>query len=161
MPTQGAWISIFTEEVWQDPVRNKNRRAFPLTRPASVMAGLIKEGDLIIDYMKGRNCIVGVAQVTTRSQSGTQTRRSPVRYDNNYELGGRSILYTSKSSRSWCTKMDFWFRISCHNFRYSTDSKGQTNGGVFSAQPNVGTMRMEKLFFRSFNAACRPDDRIP
>jgi hypothetical protein len=37
MPKQGAWISIFTEEVWQDPVRNKNRRAFPLTRPAKVI----------------------------------------------------------------------------------------------------------------------------
>jgi hypothetical protein len=86
MSAQGAWISIFTEEVWQDPVRDKNRRAFPLTRPAKVMAGLIKEGDLIIDYMKGRNCIVGVVQVT--AQNGAQTRRSPVRYDNNYELGG-------------------------------------------------------------------------
>jgi len=161
MPTQSAWISIFTEEVWQDPVRDKNRRAFPLTRPAKVMAGLIKEGDLIIDYMKGRNCIVGVAQVTAQSQSDAQTRRSPVRYDKNYELGGRSILYTSKSNRSWCTKRDFWFRISCHNSRYSTDSKGQTNGGVFSAQPNIGTMRMEKPFFTSSNAACRPDDHIP
>jgi hypothetical protein len=38
--------------------------------------------------MKGRNCIVGVAQVTAQSQSDAQTRRSPVRYDKNYELGG-------------------------------------------------------------------------
>jgi hypothetical protein len=100
MPTQSAWISIFTEEVWQDPVRDKNRRAFPLTRPAKVMAGLIKEGDLIIDYMKGRNCIVGVAQVTAQSQSDAQTRRSPVRYDKNYELGGEvSSIRPSQTAR--------------------------------------------------------------
>jgi hypothetical protein len=37
------------------------------------MAGLIKEGDLIIDYMKGRSCIVGVAQVTAEP-SGIQRR---------------------------------------------------------------------------------------
>ena len=101
MPTQGAWISIFTEEVWQDPVREKNRRAFPLTRPAMVMARSIKEGDLIIDYMKGRNCIVGVAQVTAPSQSGTHARRSPVRYDNNYELGGEKYpLYVEVQPRA-------------------------------------------------------------
>ena len=46
---QSAWISIFTPAVWDDPVRDKTRRAFPSTRPARVMAGHIKEGDLIIE----------------------------------------------------------------------------------------------------------------
>ena len=161
MPTQSAWISIFTEEVWQDPVRDKNRRAFPLTRPAKVMAGLIKEGDLIIDYMKGRNCIVGVAQVTAPSQSDTQTRGSPVRYDNNYELGGEKYpLYVQVKPlvvhKDGLLVSDILPQLSIFN-----RLKGPDKWGIFSAQPNIGTMRTEKPFFRSSNAACRPDDRIP
>ncbi len=92
MATQSAWISIFTPAVRDDPARDKSRRAFPFTRPARVMAGNIKEGDLIIDYMQGSKCIVGVAVVTTPSSSATdhlKDARSPVLYDNNYELAGK------------------------------------------------------------------------
>ena len=54
MPTQGAWISIFTEEVWQDPVRNKNRRAFPLTRPILQFLSQLRTHPLVGGATYGR-----------------------------------------------------------------------------------------------------------
>jgi len=54
---------------------------------------MIRVGDLIIDYMKGRKCIIGVAEVAEPelSPTGARNQRSPVRYDNDYELAGEKF----------------------------------------------------------------------
>ncbi len=77
---------MFTPDVWKDPNLDQTKRAWPYARPAKVMAANIKVGDLIVSYMKSKDCFVRVDEVleadsTTDRPPRSLTRKSPVRYD--------------------------------------------------------------------------------
>jgi hypothetical protein len=92
---------VFTPDVWKDPNLNQTRRAWPDARPARVMAGNIRVGDLIVSYMKGGDSFVRVDEVLEAGSATDRpprplTTRSPVRYDPSYKLAGEMYpLYVS------------------------------------------------------------------